>query len=232
VLGRHQGSDIVLTLPPEIEIADLKWISVWCRRFSVNFGDLVLDDAEDDAEEKEDESTESPFDQIEDGFTISATSRPRPPPPTRLPSTQRFSTRRPLSPFLTSRRPPPAVFRPAVTSLMTSRTVPPRFIPERPRSVVSSSRNSLQGFGKGGSKSDKRKHSFTVTDAESGVITGSDPIPFTVIRVSSSVSQVRPEVQVGSDDGLETTVVTSAKPETTERTPFKFSREPQKKFSG
>jgi hypothetical protein len=43
VLEQHEGTDITLTLPPEIEVADLKWISVWCRRFSVNFGDLVIE---------------------------------------------------------------------------------------------------------------------------------------------------------------------------------------------
>ena len=37
-------SDIVLPLPNDLKVADLKWISVWCRKYSVNFGELVLGD--------------------------------------------------------------------------------------------------------------------------------------------------------------------------------------------
>ena len=35
---------IVLTLPNNITVPDLKWISVWCRQFSINFGDFVFED--------------------------------------------------------------------------------------------------------------------------------------------------------------------------------------------
>ena len=35
---------IVLTLPPNISVSELKWISVWCRQFSINFGDFVFDE--------------------------------------------------------------------------------------------------------------------------------------------------------------------------------------------
>ena len=42
--GRFDGSnDIELTLPEGTEATDLKWLSVWCRAFSVNFGDLIAD---------------------------------------------------------------------------------------------------------------------------------------------------------------------------------------------
>ncbi len=58
ILHRHVGSDIILTLPPEVEVSDLKWISVWCRRFSVNFGDLLIDNV----------STESPLE--EEGMSL------------------------------------------------------------------------------------------------------------------------------------------------------------------
>ena len=34
--------DIELTLPDGVETTDLKWFSVWCRRFSANFGDLFF----------------------------------------------------------------------------------------------------------------------------------------------------------------------------------------------
>ena len=36
--------DIVLPLPDGMKVSDLKWISVWCRKYSVNFGELVLGD--------------------------------------------------------------------------------------------------------------------------------------------------------------------------------------------
>lgn len=39
---------IVLTLPQNITVSDLKWISVWCRQFSINFGDFVFDDDENE----------------------------------------------------------------------------------------------------------------------------------------------------------------------------------------
>ena len=46
----------MLTLPPEYEVSDLKWLSVWCRRFSVNFGDIKFDrtvlDTEDNSVEE------------------------------------------------------------------------------------------------------------------------------------------------------------------------------------
>jgi len=31
-----------LTLPAHIKVSDLKWISVWCRKFSVDFGNLIF----------------------------------------------------------------------------------------------------------------------------------------------------------------------------------------------
>lgn len=43
VLKRFDGSkDIKLTLPDDLNVTDLKWFSVWCRQFSVNFGDLII----------------------------------------------------------------------------------------------------------------------------------------------------------------------------------------------
>merc|ERR1712080_497442 len=39
ILGRFTGSkDITLTLPPGKTVDQLKWLSVWCRDFTVNFG--------------------------------------------------------------------------------------------------------------------------------------------------------------------------------------------------
>jgi hypothetical protein len=41
--GRFDGSkDIKLTLPEDVKVTDLKWFSVWCRQFAVNFGDLIF----------------------------------------------------------------------------------------------------------------------------------------------------------------------------------------------
>ena len=34
--------DIVLTLPNDIKVKDLKWISVWCRELALDFGSLNL----------------------------------------------------------------------------------------------------------------------------------------------------------------------------------------------
>jgi len=49
LLRPFDGSeDVVLTLPPGYSVTDLKWISVWCRDYQINFGhvtfpqDLVL----------------------------------------------------------------------------------------------------------------------------------------------------------------------------------------------
>ena len=43
---------ITLTLPSYCKLADLKWLSVWCRKYEVNFADVIADfnlagDAED-----------------------------------------------------------------------------------------------------------------------------------------------------------------------------------------
>merc|ERR1719430_766385 len=39
ILGQFTGdSDISLTLPPEVTVEDLRWISVWCRDFDISFG--------------------------------------------------------------------------------------------------------------------------------------------------------------------------------------------------
>ena len=36
--------DIVLPLPENVKVSDLKWFSVWCREYSVNFGDFNIKD--------------------------------------------------------------------------------------------------------------------------------------------------------------------------------------------
>ena len=39
----HDGSeDVILTLPGDITTSDVKWLSVWCRKFTVSLGDIEL----------------------------------------------------------------------------------------------------------------------------------------------------------------------------------------------
>jgi len=39
--GQYSGdTDIKLTLPDTLKATDIKWLSVWCRAFGVNFGDM------------------------------------------------------------------------------------------------------------------------------------------------------------------------------------------------
>ena len=44
VLGRSDDEQIALKLPSNMKVGDLKWISVWCRRFTVDFGNLIFPD--------------------------------------------------------------------------------------------------------------------------------------------------------------------------------------------
>ncbi|XP_050532309.1 protein Skeletor, isoforms B/C-like [Daktulosphaira vitifoliae] len=41
-LQTHNNSNIILRLPPNKRIKDIKWLSVWCRRFTVNFGEVYI----------------------------------------------------------------------------------------------------------------------------------------------------------------------------------------------
>lgn len=42
VLKAFNNSDVVLRLPMGKRIRDIRWLSVWCRRFTVNFGDVFI----------------------------------------------------------------------------------------------------------------------------------------------------------------------------------------------
>lgn len=42
VLKRYRGKDITLTLPEGKTLRDVKWFSVWCDEFSVNFGHVMI----------------------------------------------------------------------------------------------------------------------------------------------------------------------------------------------
>jgi len=44
ILGEFDGSsDVVLTLPPGYSASNLRWLSVWCRDYKVNFGHATFD---------------------------------------------------------------------------------------------------------------------------------------------------------------------------------------------
>ena len=69
------------------------------------------------------------------------------------------------------------------------------------------------------------RNSFKVADKSGKEDAEKDPVPFTVVRVSSSVSQVRPEVnsaKVSKKPSRKPTTTTTTT--TTARTVFKFSR--------
>ena len=48
ILKPFKGETVTLKLPDDLKVSDLKWISVWCRRFQVNFGDLEFDQTIED----------------------------------------------------------------------------------------------------------------------------------------------------------------------------------------
>ncbi|KAF2366389.1 DM13 domain [Trinorchestia longiramus] len=41
-LGRYRNKDVTLTLPEGITLKDVKWISVWCRAFAIDFGHVIV----------------------------------------------------------------------------------------------------------------------------------------------------------------------------------------------
>lgn len=47
ILKSYDRKDIVLTLPQGKHVRDLKWVSVWCRAFEVNFGEVTFPDRVD-----------------------------------------------------------------------------------------------------------------------------------------------------------------------------------------
>ncbi|KFM69922.1 Protein Skeletor, isoforms D/E, partial [Stegodyphus mimosarum] len=42
VLGKYTGQNLILTLPEGKSTKDIKSFSVWCRRFAVNFGSVII----------------------------------------------------------------------------------------------------------------------------------------------------------------------------------------------
>lgn len=42
VIKRYRNSDITLSLPEGKTLREIKWFSIWCDEFSVNFGDVTI----------------------------------------------------------------------------------------------------------------------------------------------------------------------------------------------
>jgi len=50
VLGRANGDvDVMLVLPDGVSVTELRWLSVWCRAFGVNFGDVIFPNSFEDS---------------------------------------------------------------------------------------------------------------------------------------------------------------------------------------
>lgn len=45
VLGKYDGKDVTLALPASMKLSTVKWISIWCRLYSVDFGNLIFPDS-------------------------------------------------------------------------------------------------------------------------------------------------------------------------------------------
>merc|ERR1712241_1603864 len=43
ILTKADKTDVMLKLPTGVTSSKLKWLSVWCRQYSVNFGDVMFD---------------------------------------------------------------------------------------------------------------------------------------------------------------------------------------------
>ena len=43
-LQRMKNEDVLLKLPHGMKMRDVRWLSIWCRRFTVNYGDVYLPD--------------------------------------------------------------------------------------------------------------------------------------------------------------------------------------------
>lgn len=42
VIKRYRNKDVTLSLPEGKTLRDVKWFSVWCDEFEVNFGDVTI----------------------------------------------------------------------------------------------------------------------------------------------------------------------------------------------
>jgi len=37
-----RNENVLLTLPGELKITDIRWLAIWCRRFTVNYGHVTI----------------------------------------------------------------------------------------------------------------------------------------------------------------------------------------------
>merc|ERR1719300_879126 len=42
IMSKAVDKTILLTLPPGVNMSELKWLSLWCRRYRSNFGQVLL----------------------------------------------------------------------------------------------------------------------------------------------------------------------------------------------
>ena len=48
VLGSYYQKELVLTLPGNMKSDNVKWLAVWCRQYSVNFGHVEFPNTKPD----------------------------------------------------------------------------------------------------------------------------------------------------------------------------------------
>ena len=41
-MQKMKNKDILLTLPGTLKLRDINWLSVWCVRFTVNYGEVYI----------------------------------------------------------------------------------------------------------------------------------------------------------------------------------------------
>jgi len=76
-LGKVENKNITLTLPPHIQAREVAWMSVWCRPFRANFGEIIFpvhtvveepaSDSDNRGTEKYTKETETSSNIIDDG---------------------------------------------------------------------------------------------------------------------------------------------------------------------
>ena len=43
-LKKMKNKDVLLTLPGTLKVRDISWVSIWCKRFTVNYGEVYIPD--------------------------------------------------------------------------------------------------------------------------------------------------------------------------------------------
>ena len=41
-LGKMTNENVLLKLPNSLRVTDIRWLSVWCTRFTVNYGEVYF----------------------------------------------------------------------------------------------------------------------------------------------------------------------------------------------